>query len=215
VKRTSSRVGLSPTEKHRLVTAHRSSPITEPSSLLQAGPSQTNASVLSPRGFLPLCFSLGIDGLVPAVPHKSLCRTHAPYTPAAARPVIRLLAGLSQQTASPLVSTAPDTLTTRLRRVCLRSSFRHSPAPGSCPGLFTRRSPPRLFTAAARAGLRPAPESRSRGARPHLLRSFTTRISFHLLLLPCFCSTHPVDASSLYLGQQRSAVRQDLDAGSK
>jgi hypothetical protein len=33
VKRTSSRVGLSPTEKHRLVTAHRSSPITEPSSL--------------------------------------------------------------------------------------------------------------------------------------------------------------------------------------
>jgi hypothetical protein len=41
--------------------------------------------------------------------------------------------------------------------------------PGSRPGLFTRRSPPRLFTAAARAGLRPAPESRSRGARPHLL----------------------------------------------
>ena len=35
-----------------------------------------------------------------------------------------------------------------------------------------------------------APESRSRGARPHLLHRFTTRISFHLLLLPCFCSTH-------------------------
>ena len=51
--------------------------------------------------------------------------------------------------------------------------------PGSCPGLFTRRSPPRLFTAAARVGLRPAPESRSRGAHPHLLRSFTTRFSFH------------------------------------
>jgi hypothetical protein len=65
-------------------------------------------SVLSPRGFLPLCFSLGIDDLVPAVPHKSLCRTHAPYTPTAARPVIRLLAGLSQETASPLVSTAPN-----------------------------------------------------------------------------------------------------------
>ena len=107
----------------------RSSSITEPSSLLRAGPSQTNASVLSPRGFLPLCFSLGIDGLVPAVPHKSLCRTHAPYTPTAARPVIRLLAGLSQKTASPLVSTALDRLTTRHRRVCFRSSFRHSPAP--------------------------------------------------------------------------------------
>jgi hypothetical protein len=67
--------------------------------------------------------------------------------------------------------------------------------PGSCPGLCTRRSPPRLFTAAARAGLRPAPESRSRGACPHLLCSFTTRISFHLLLLPCFCSTHAVPLS--------------------
>jgi hypothetical protein len=50
--------------------------------------------------------------------------------------------------------------------------------PESCPGLCTRRSPPRLFTAAARAGLRPAPESRSRGACPHLLRSCTTRIHF-------------------------------------
>ena len=97
---------------------------------LRADPPQATASVLSPRGCLPLCFSLSIDGLVPAVPHKSLCRTHAPYTPAAARPVIRLLTGLSQETGSPLVSTAPDTLTTRLRRVCLRSSFRHSPAPG-------------------------------------------------------------------------------------
>jgi hypothetical protein len=67
--------------------------------------------------------------------------------------------------------------------------------PGSCPGLFTRRSPPRLFTAAARAGLRPAPESRSRGARPHLLCSFTTRISFHLPLLSCFYSTHHVPLS--------------------
>jgi hypothetical protein len=50
-----------------------------------------------------------IGGLVPAVPHKSLCRTHAPYTPTAARPVIRLPTDLSQKTASPLVSTALDT----------------------------------------------------------------------------------------------------------
>jgi hypothetical protein len=48
--------------------------------------------------------------------------------------------------------------------------------PRVTPGTLTRRSPPRLFTAAARAGLRPAPESRSRGAYPHLLCSFTTRI---------------------------------------
>src|SRR5258708_9927694 len=35
------------------------------------GPPQATASVLSPRGFLPLCFSLSIAGLVPAVPHTS------------------------------------------------------------------------------------------------------------------------------------------------
>jgi transposase len=49
------------------------------------------------------------------------------------------------------------------------------------------RSPPRLFTAAARSGLRPAPESRSRGALPHLSRSFTASFSF--LLSCCLCST--------------------------
>jgi hypothetical protein len=37
-----------------------------------------------------LCFSLGIQDLVPAVPRKSLCPTPAPYTPAAAHPVFRL-----------------------------------------------------------------------------------------------------------------------------
>jgi hypothetical protein len=39
--------------------------------------------------------------------------------------------------------------------------------------LLLQRSPPRLFTAAAWSGLGPAPESRSRGALPHLSRSFT------------------------------------------
>ncbi len=38
--------------------------------------------------------------------------------------------------------------------------------------LLPQRSPPRPFTAAAWSGLRSAPESRSRGARPHLSRSF-------------------------------------------
>ena len=75
--------------------------------------------------------------------------------------------------------------------------------PRSCPGLFTRRSPPRLFTAAARAGLRSAPESRSRGAHPHLLRNFTTRVLFHLRLLPCFCSTHHVPLSRPHLLKER------------
>jgi hypothetical protein len=49
----------------------------------------------------------------------------------------------------------------------------------SCLELLIRRSPPQLFTAAARTGLEPAPESRSRWACHHLLRSFTMRLSVH------------------------------------
>src|SRR6202040_4036987 len=49
----------------------------------------------------------------------------------------------------------------------------------SCLELLIRRSPPRRFTAAARTGLEPAPESRSRWACHHLLRSFTIRRSVH------------------------------------
>ncbi len=73
------------------------------------------------------------------------------------------------------------------RRTCFRSSFGHSPARFH-PNFFIRRSPPQLFTAAARTGLRPAPESRSRGADPHLSRSFTTVLA-HVELLPLLCST--------------------------
>jgi hypothetical protein len=64
------------------------------------------------------------------------------------------------------------------------------------PRVFPRALHPTLTTTAlyrsSSGWLRPAPESRSRGTYPHLLCSFTTRISFHLLLLPCFCSTHRV-----------------------
>jgi hypothetical protein len=55
--------------------------------------------------------------------------------------------------------------------------FRMHTCSRSCLELLLQRSPPRLFTAAAWSGLRPAPESRSRGACPHLSRSFTTPIS--------------------------------------
>src|SRR3954468_8022480 len=41
--------------------------------------------------------------------------------------------------------------------------------------LFLQRSPPRLLTAAAWSGLGPAPESRSRGANPHLPHSLSTQ----------------------------------------
>ena len=60
--------------------------------------------------------------------------------------------------------------------------FRILTCSGSCPELLLQRSPPRSFAAAAWSGLGPAPESRSRGASPHLSRSFKTSLlltSFH------------------------------------
>src|SRR5271166_1152113 len=51
--------------------------------------------------------------------------------------------------------------------VRLRSSLRISPD-GIKSRLFLRRSPPPLLTAAARSGLKPAPDRRLRGACPHL-----------------------------------------------
>ena len=153
-----------------LIRSLCSAPITGSSTLLRDGPSQSSVSVLSPRGLLRLSFSLRIRSLVPAVPHECLCPTHAPSTPVAARPVIRHPADLSQDDETLL--TTLMFITTRLRKVHFRSSFGHPPARISSE-LFIRRSPPRLFTAAARTGLRPAPESRSRRAIPHHSRSFT------------------------------------------
>ena len=110
--------------------------------------------------------------LVPAVPRDSLHALHAPSTPIAVRSVIRHPADLSQENQTLLVSTTLEFLTTRLRRVHFRSSLVCSPA-RVVLALFLQRSPPWLFTTAAWGGLRPAPESRSRGAFPHLSRSLT------------------------------------------
>jgi hypothetical protein len=60
--------------------------------------------------------------------------------------------------------------------------FRIRTCSGSRPELLLQRSPPWSFATAAWSGLGPAPESRSRGAYPHLSRSFTTSLwlaSFH------------------------------------
>jgi len=115
------------------------------------------------------------------------------------RPVNQAPDGLSQETGSPLVSTAPDTLTTRLRRVCLRSSFRHSPA----PGLARDFSPTLTTTALYRSSsgwfetcfLKADPEG-----HPSSSTQLYNTISFHLLLLPCLCSTHPVAVTSRQCG---------------
>src|SRR6516225_2967064 len=87
----------------RLTRSLCSSPITGPSSLVLIGPPQCSASVLSPRGFRRLCFSLDIRALVPAVPRKSLRPVHAPSTPVAVCPVIRH--PFSQGSYTPLVLT--------------------------------------------------------------------------------------------------------------
>src|SRR5262249_55503463 len=74
-------------------------------------------------------------------------------------------------------------------RVCSRSSLECSPARISF-GLLIQRSPPRLLNAAAWTGLGPAPESRSRGARPHLSRSLSPRSVVHCKPPSvCICST--------------------------
>jgi len=59
---------------------------------------------------------LASERQVPAVPHESPDQLHASYTPVAARPIIRRLAGLSQEIETPLVSTTCLWITTRQRR---------------------------------------------------------------------------------------------------
>src|ERR1700751_2876738 len=80
----------------RLTRPLCSSPITGPSLLIRVGPPQCSASVLSPRSFDCLDFSLDIGALVPAVPHNRLHPLHAPSTPVVTCPVIRHLADSSQ-----------------------------------------------------------------------------------------------------------------------
>jgi len=122
-----------------------------------------------------ICASpLSSKRLVPAVPCKSLHPIHALSTPVAICPVIRHPTDFIPE--APLASGFDDiwilndasskgllSFVSRLR-TCSRCYL----------ALLLQRSPPRPFTAAAWRGLRSAPESRSRGAHPHLLHSFTT-----------------------------------------
>ena len=117
----------------RLTRSLCSSPITGPSSLLLIGPPQCSASVLSPRGFRRLCFSLAIRALVPAVPRESQRPIHAPSTPVAVCPVIRHPTDFSQKRFMPLVLATLDFFTTHRRRVCFRSSLGRSPARSHAP----------------------------------------------------------------------------------
>src|SRR5215831_16132980 len=130
---------------NRLTRPLCSSSITEPSSLVRVGPPQCSALVLSPRGFARLCFSLhiGATGSCSSV-QSPASESHALSTPAATRPVIRHLAGLSQKSYTPLVSTTLDFLTTRHQKVYFRSSLGRTPARVFL-ALFLPRSPPTAF----------------------------------------------------------------------
>ena len=120
----------------------------EPSSLLRVGPSQCSASVHSSCGFGRLSFSLSIGAT------GSCSSTRQPAS--ASRPLYAGRRSRSHQAPRELVPGEPcapgfdDTwcLTTRLRRVHFRSSLECTPA-RVCLELFSQRTPPQLFTAAA------------------------------------------------------------------
>jgi hypothetical protein len=147
----------------------------EPSSLLRVGPPQCSASVRSPRGFGRLGFSLNIRA-------TGSCSS-AQQPASASRPLYAGRRPRSHQAPCGLVPGglyAPGFDDTYLLNDASSKGFtfvRLSDAHlhGFIPALLLQRSPPRLFTAAAWSGLRSAPESRSRGALPHLSRSLPTR----------------------------------------
>ena len=145
----------------------------EPSSLLRVGPPQCSASVRSPRGFRRLGFSLHIGAT------GSCSSTRQPAS--ASRPLYAGRRPLSHQASRGLVPGEPnapgfdDTLV--FNDASSKGSLSFVSRTLTCTSLFPRFSsnahhhgslPQRLG-----GGLRPAPESRSRGAFPHLSRSLT------------------------------------------
>ena len=113
------------------------------------------------------------ERLVPAVPCNRQHPLHALSTPVATRPVIRLLVGLSQIGFTHLVSTTLDFLTTRPRKVYFRSSLGCPPV-RVFPHFSSNAHHHSFWPQQLGGGLRSAPESRPRGARPHRLRSSST-----------------------------------------
>src|SRR5215469_13686119 len=100
----------------------------------------------------------------------------------------------------PVVWTAPGFDDTygyrRVLEGLLSLSFRTPTCPESCPGLSFRRSPPRLFAAAARTGLRPALKADPDG--PTIISCAASRHgSVPLELLPCLCGTRPQGPQAL------------------
>src|SRR5208337_669964 len=148
----------------------------EPSSLLRVGPPQCSASVRSPRGFRRLGFSLHIRAT------GSCSSTRQPAS--ASRPLYAGRRPHSHQAPHGLV---PGELHAPgfddswfLNDASSKGSLSFVSRMLTCTSLFSRFSsnahhhgslPQQLG-----GDLRPAPESRSRGAFPHLSRSLSTRL---------------------------------------
>jgi hypothetical protein len=91
--------------------------------------------------------------------------------PDAALPVNRFRQSSSRSSHNAAVLTSSEVAFDTSTVVSLRSSSCPTPDPVK-PGLFLPRSRPWHLTTAAEGGLKPAPVSRFRGARPHRLNSY-------------------------------------------
>jgi hypothetical protein len=165
-------------------------PLLQPHYRAFIAPTNRAASALSPHGFRHLCFSLGIEATgsfsaakKPASDSRPL---HAGRRPPSHQAADRLIPEepyapgfgdiwiFNDASSMGLLSFVSRTHT------CSRYFLE----------LWLQRSPPWLFTTAAWSGLRPAPESRSRWAFPHLFRSFTTRLSVVRTSFPIVSAAH-------------------------
>jgi hypothetical protein len=150
----------------------RSSPITEPSSLLRTTPPLCPASVLWSSRILPL-------GLLPLHRDDRFSRSIQEPDPTSRRLNAGCRAGsppgslpcLSRKKRPPPVSASVKAF-----RHFIDGSLALASPDHTCRNLvpaFLQRSPRSLLTTAACSGLRPAPDCRPRGAYPHLSYSTT------------------------------------------
>ena len=198
-----------------------------PSSLLRVDPSQCCASVLSPRGFCHLCFSLDIAAT------GSRSSTQKPET--GSRPLYAGRRLPSSQVPGKLIPRARRPLGFDDKSLVDDASSKGSlsfdsliPTGPGCPRTLPQRSPPCLLNTAAWGGLKPAPESGLRGTYPHLPCSFSTvrpfSSNFHSVLLRhtiktpvqtvlAFPVTSDRQRNPLRIGGQAADVVRALGAG--